>query len=507
MNSTHPAHNGPAGSCIMVIFGATGDLTKRLLLPSLYNLAEAKLLPEKFAIFGFAADKLDTAGFRKHVAESLHEFVGEQADAGILSWLEQRCYYSSGDFGNAAAFAELKSELEKAEGEQGTEGNRLFYFAVAPRFISEIAGQLNRSKLSCEEDGKWRRIVAEKPFGHDLQSAIQLNKDLQKVLDEKQIFRIDHYLGKETVQNLTVFRFANSIFEPIWNRAHINNIQITAAETVGVEHRGSYYESAGALRDMAPNHLAQLISLTAMEPPISFDADNMRSKQAEVMHAIQPIEPEDVDKMAVRGQYRPGQIDGHDVPGYRDEPEVARDSCTETYVALKVMIDNWRWADVPFYLRTGKRLAKALTEIVVTFRRTPFVLFRDTPVDSLENNHLIIRIQPQQGILLRFGVKAPGPVTTVEQGNMEFDFSVNSMALHGTGYERLLHDCMLGDQTLFQRADMVEAGWRMVQPVLDAWQSCKGADFPNYAAGLEGPKAADDLLARDCRHWKPLKLS
>jgi glucose-6-phosphate 1-dehydrogenase len=488
----------------MVIFGATDDLTKRLLLPSLYNLAQAKLLPEKFAVFGFAGDKLDTPGFRNHVAESLKEFVGEQADAAILSWLTERCYYTSGDFGNAAAFVALKSELEKAEGEQGTGGNRLFYFAVAPRFIAGIAAQLNASKLSCEEDGKWRRIVVEKPFGHDLESAIELNKDLEKVLDEKQIFRIDHYLGKETVQNLTVFRFSNSVFEPIWNRAHIDHVQITAAETVGVEHRGGYYESAGALRDMAPNHLAQLISLTAMEPPISFDADNMRSKQAEVMHAVQLIQPEGMGKMAVRGQYGAGQIDGNDVPGYRSEPGVAGDSCTETYAAMKVTIDNWRWADVPFYLRTGKRLAKALTEIVVTFRRTPFVLFRNTPVDSLENNELIIRIQPQQGISLRFGVKAPGPVTMVERANMEFDFPANSVVSHGTGYERLLHDCMLGDQTLFQRADMVEAGWKMVQPVLDAWQSCKATDFPNYASGSDGPKAADDLLARDGRQWKPL---
>lgn len=505
VNSTHPAHNGPAGPCMMIIFGATGDLTKRLLVPSLYNLAKAKLLPEKFAIFGFAGDAMDTAGFRDHIEKSLKEFSGEPVDAGIQSWLRDRCYYASGDFGNPAAFNELRSEIEKVESEQATEGNRLFYFAVAPKFISEVAVQLNRSKLSCEESGKWRRIVVEKPFGRDLESAIKLNKDLQSVLDEKQIFRIDHYLGKETVQNLTVLRFSNSVFEPIWNRAHIDHIQITAAETVGVEHRGGYYESAGALRDMVPNHLAQLISLMAMEPPISFDAENMRSKQAEVMHAVQPMEPEDVDQMAVRGQYGAGQIEAHDVAGYRSEPDVAPGSCIETYAAMKVMIDNWRWADVPFYLRTGKRLTKALTQVVVTFRRTPFLLFRDTPVESLQNNQLIMRIQPHQGISLLFGVKAPGPVTTVEQANMEFDFSTNSASAHGTGYERLLHDCMLGDQTLFQRADMVEAGWRMVQPVLDAWTGCEAAGFPNYPAGSEGPQAADDLLARDGRHWKALE--
>lgn len=505
MNATHPDHNGPAGPCMMIIFGATGDLTKRLLLPSLYNLAKAKLLPERFGIFGFAADKMDTPGFRDHITQSLTEFSGEQqVDRGLLNWLRERSYYASGDFENSASFGHLKSELETAEREQGTEGNRLFYFAVAPRFISEIVKQLKSSELSREQDDTWRRIVVEKPFGRDLESAIKLNKDLQSVLDEKQIFRIDHYMGKETVQNLTVFRFSNSVFEPIWNRSHIDHVQITAAETVGVEHRGGYYESAGALRDMVPNHLAQLISLTAMEPPISFDADHMRSKQAEVLHAIQPISAEDVDKLAVRGQYGAGHIDGQGVPGYRSEPDVSPESCTETYAAMKITIDNWRWADVPFYLRTGKRLAKALTEVIVTFRRTPFVLFRDTPIESLENNQLIIRIQPHQGIALRFGVKAPGPVTTVELANMEFDFPTNSPSVHGTGYERLLHDCMLGDQTLFQRADMVEAGWRMVQPVLDAWQSCQAADFPNYAAGSNGPEAGDRLLACDGRHWTKL---
>jgi glucose-6-phosphate 1-dehydrogenase len=490
---------------MMVIFGATGDLTKRLLLPSLYNLAKTKLIPEKFAIFGFAFDKLDTAGFRDHIEQSLKEFLGPDIDANIVRWLQERSYYASGDFQDAASYQNLKGVMEKAESEQGTQGNRLFYFAIAPSFIAAVAKRLNEATLSCEEEGgPWRRVIVEKPFGHDLESAKQLNKDLQSVLREDQIYRIDHFLGKETVQNLTVFRFANSIFEPIWNRAHIDHVQITAAETVGVEHRGGYYETAGALRDMMPNHLAQLLSLTAMEAPISFDADSMHSKQAEVLQAIQPIPENDVPSRTVRGQYGAGKLNGADVPAYRSEPGVAPDSGTETYAAMKLMIDNWRWADVPFYLRTGKRMAERFTEITIQFRRAPFVLFRDTPIESFQNNQLLIRIQPDQGITLRFEVKAPGPVTTVESADMSFDFSKDPANLHGTGYERLLHDCMLGDPTLFCRADMVEAGWRMVQPVLDVWQTAKATDFPNYAAGSSGPKAADDLLARDGRHWRKL---
>ena len=503
MNITHPAHSGPAGPCLMVVFGATGDLTKRLLLPSLYNLAKSNLLPEKFAILGFSFDKVDTGAFREHVGKSLGEFVAGPADPAIADWLKERCYYAQGDFDDAASFTQLKSAIEKIETEQATEGNRLFYLAVAPRFIAGIGQQLNAATLSREEDGKWRRLIVEKPFGHDLASAKALNKDLSSSLKESQIFRIDHYLGKETVQDITVLRFSNSVLEPVWNRAHIDSVQLTATETVGVERRGGYYESAGALRDMVPNHLAQLLSLTAMEPPISFDAENMRAKAVEVMQAIQPVAPGDVGKIAVRGQYGAGRIDGKDVPAYRSEEGVAANSNTETYAAMKVTIDNWRWAGVPFYLRTGKRLGKELTEVVVTFRSPPLALFRDTPITTLESNQLLVRIQPEPGIALRFGVKAPGPVTTVEPAVMDYDFSTASTFAHGTGYERLLHDCMLGDATLFQRADMVEAGWSMVQSVLEAWQS-PPTDFPNYASGSWGPQAAEDLLARDGRHWRKL---
>jgi glucose-6-phosphate 1-dehydrogenase len=504
VNSTHPAHGDPAGPCLMVIFGASGDLTKRLLTPAIYNLAQAKLLPENFAILGFAVDDWSTETLRENLSNDLKQFATQQVDEQVWNWLKERIYYVKGDFQNDAAFDNLKQKVEELEQQCKTEGNRLFYFAVAPRFIEGLAGQLNRSGLSRKEEGKWRRIIVEKPFGHDLPSAVQLNKNLGALLDEDQIFRIDHYLGKETVQNLSVFRFSNSIFEPIWNRSHIDHVQITAAETVGVEHRGGYYETAGALRDMVPNHLAQLVSLTAMEPPVSFDADSMRSKQAEVLQAIQPITHEQVSKLAVRGQYGKGEIDGQPVPGYREEEGVKPDSNTETFVAMKVMIDNWRWADVPFYLRTGKRLQARTTEIMIQFRRTPFMLFRDTPVESLEENKLLIRIQPDQGIFLRFGVKAAGPVTKVEFVDMDFCFSKAFSDSQGTGYERLLHDCMLGDQTLFQRADMVDSGWKIVQPLLDVWGSEKATDFPNYAAGSPGPQAADKLLRQDGRQWRTL---
>jgi glucose-6-phosphate 1-dehydrogenase len=342
-------------------------------------------------------------------------------------------------------------------------------------------------------------VVIEKPFGRDLQSAQQLNKDIKQVLEEKQIYRIDHYLGKDTVQNLLVFRFSNSIAEPLWNRNMIDHVQITAAETVGVEGRGGYYDTSGALRDMVPNHLFQLMSLVAMEPPISFEPDAVRDKQAEVLRAVQPPAPEDVLTRMVRGQYGPSTR-GPQMPGYRQEPDVAPGSNVETFVALKFMIDNWRWADVPFYLRTGKRLPKRVTEIAIQFRRTPFVLFRNTPVKDIEPNRLVIHIQPDEGISLQMGAKIPGPVMSIGQVNMDFDYAKVFHAAPATGYERLLHDCMFGDQTLFQRADMVETGWSIIEPILEVWKALPG-HFPNYPAGSWGPEAAEDLIEKDCREW------
>jgi glucose-6-phosphate 1-dehydrogenase len=438
------------------------------------------------------------------LGEEIPKFTSQPLDLKLWDWLVERLYYVKGDFQDPDAYKRLQQQIEEAEKQHQTLGNKFFYFAVAPRFFSTIAKQLGSAGLVKEENGKWDRVIIEKPFGHDLDSARQLNQDLKKVLTEKQIYRIDHYLGKETVQNVLVFRFSNNIIEPLWNRNFVDHVQITAAETVGVEHRGGFYETAGALRDMVPNHLFQILTMTAMEPPISFDADEVRNKQAEVLHAIQPLNPEDVLTSSVRGQYAEGEIDEQRVVGYRSEPSVAPDSNTETFVALKLQIDNWRWAGVPFYLRTGKRLAKRRTEIVIQFRRTPFVLFRNTTVKNLETNRLVLHIQPEEGISLSFGAKVPGSIMKLGLVNMDFDYCSYFGAEHSTGYERLLHDCMAGDATLFQRADMVEAGWSVIQPILDVWHALPARGFPNYAAGSWGPKEAEDLLQRDGRAWREI---
>ncbi len=371
--------------------------------------------------------------------------------------------------------------------------------------FGEAVRQLGAAGLAQEADGHWRRVIVEKPFGRDLESARALNAEIKQVLGERQIYRIDHYLGKETVQNLIMFRFGNGIFEPIWNRRYIDHVQITAAETVGVELRGGYYETAGALRDMVPNHLFQLVSLTAMEPPISFHADAVRDEQAKVLHGIQPPTPEEVLSMTVRGQYGQGQTEDGPAPPYRAEPDVAPNSSTETFVALKLRIDNWRWADVPFYLRTGKRLPRRVTEIAIQFRRAPFQLFRNTLVESLRTNRLVIRIQPNEGISLRFGAKVPGPIMRMGAVEMDFNYVDYFGSTPSTGYERLIYDCMIGDATLFQRADMVEAGWSVITPVLDVWKALPPRAFPNYEAGSWGPQEADELLARDGREWRKIE--
>jgi glucose-6-phosphate 1-dehydrogenase len=502
MIPNHPDSNPTASPCVMVIFGATGDLTKRKLIPALCNLSEDGLLPKQFAIVGFATNDYTTETFRKMLGEEIPKYAPSPIDLKTWEWLSQQTYYVRGDFQDSEAYKRLKEQIEQADKIHNTLGNRFFYLAVAPRFFSPIVNKLGECCLTKEETGHWARVIVEKPFGHDLESAKQLNHDLQQVLTENQIYRIDHYLGKETVQNVMVFRFSNNIIEPLWNRNYVDHVQITAAETVGVEHRGGFYETAGALRDMVPNHLFQLLTMTAMEPPISFDADQVRNKQAEVLHAIQPFTPEDVLKNTVRGQYGAGTVDGQRVVGYRSEPDVAPDSNTETYVALKLLIDNWRWAGVPFYLRTGKRLAQRTTEIVIQFRRTPFVLFRNTAVKNLETNRLVIHIQPEEGISLSFGAKVPGSIMKLGLVNMDFDYGTYFGLEHSTGYERLLRDCMAGDPTLFQRADMVEAGWNVIQPILDVWRALPARGFPNYAAGSWGPIEADDLLERDARSWR-----
>ncbi len=484
---------------LFTLFGASGDLTKRLLLPSLCNLVAAKVLPDNFQLLGVAVEDWDENAFRDHIRQTLKQFWGADAEGTVVDWLTQRAHYQQANFDDPASFDALKTRIEAIENAAHSGGNRLFYLAVAPSFISCLSTQLGRVGLLKEDGSCWRRLVIEKPFGHDLASAKALNAQLQGSLNEDQIYRIDHFAGKDAVQDLAVFRFSNAIIEPLWNRSLIDYVQITAAETVGVEGRAGYYEHSGAVRDMVPNHMSELLSLVAMEPPVSFNADHMRNKQIEVLSSIRRLKPEDVPANAVRGQYGAGQLDGKDVPAYRAEPNVNPDSQTETFVAMRVEIDNWRWSGVPFYLRTGKRLSRAMTEIVVTFRHPPARLFPNTGLSDHSPNELVFNLQPSQGIYFSVGTRAPGLQTLVTQERMSFDFPAGPFGSHTKGYERLLRDVMLGDSTLFQRAEFVEQGWKLVQPLLDAWQSPPAETFPNYAAGSTGPQASDDLLAQ-CGH-------
>ncbi|HXZ27187.1 MAG TPA: glucose-6-phosphate dehydrogenase [Terriglobales bacterium] len=492
------------GPCVMVIFGATGDLTARKLLPALYNLAKGNLLSREFAIVGLAREQMSEDQFRDQVKQSLYKFVGEKVEESLLEWLVRRLHYVSGDFGDAQVYARLREYLAQVDKDHATHGNYFFYLATSPVFFAQIIEHLGAAGLAEEANGAWRRVVIEKPFGHDLESAQALNREIKKVLYENQIYRIDHYLGKETVQNILLFRFSNGIFEPIWNRRYIDHVQISVAETVGVEQRGGYFDNAGTLRDMVPNHLFQLVSLTAMEPPISFSANAVRSEQAKTLNAVQGLSSEDVITHAVRGQYGEGGIAGERVKAYRAEPNVAVESKTETFVALKLLIDNWRWADVPFYLRTGKRLAMRYSEIAIQFKRAPFVLFRDTPVEKLTSNLLVLHIAPDEGISLRFGAKIPGPQMRVGAVDMNFNYCDYFGTSFTTGYEILLYDGIIGDATLFQSTDMVEAGWAVVDPILDVWKALPPRSFPNYASGSWGPKEANELLERDGRHWRSI---
>ena len=485
----------------MVLFGASGDLTKRKLAPALFNLAKVSLLPKNFAILGVAIEQLGDEQFRTQVSSFL---PAEDRDTEAWDWFQQRLYYQCGDFADPGTYSTVASRLSQLDQQYQTEGNYLFYLATSPKFFASIIEKLGITELSQQQNGRWRRVIIEKPFGHDYDSARALNRQIKAVLAENQIYRIDHYLGKETVQNILVFRFDNSIFEPIWNRRYIDHVQITNAETVGVEQRGGYFDTAGTLRDMVPNHVMQLLSLIAMESPVSFHADAVRNEQAKVLHAMQPLASEDVLQCSLRGQYAEGFVGDERVPAYRTEPGVSSESRTETFVALKLDIDNWRWVGVPFYLRTGKRLAKRHTEIAIQFKKTPFVLFRNAPVDK-HSNQLVIQIQPVEGISLSFGAKIPGPILRVGSVDMSFEYSKYFGAAAYTGYEVLLYDCMIGDATLFQRADMVEAGWSVVDPVLDVWKALPPRRFPNYAAGTWGPKECDDLLQRDGREWRKIE--
>ena len=493
----------------MVIFGAAGDLTKRLVAPALYNLSRFKRLSGRFRLVGVDLASQDVAAWRRSLTEMMKAFVGAATPAAELdeeAWrfLTDRMSYLQGDLTDAGTYRRLGEHL--AQPVQGAEapGNHLFYLAIADRFFATVADRLGAAGLTRENEGGWRRVVIEKPFGHDLASAKALNAELLKTLSESQIYRIDHFLGKETVQNLMALRFANGLFEPSWNCSRIDHIQITVAETVGVERRGKFYERTGALRDMVPNHVLQLLAMTAMEPPNSFDADAVRSKKVEVIEAIRPLTPAQARQDAVRGQYDAGAVLGAPVRAYRHEPDVAPDSRTETFVAWKLTIDNWRWAGMPFYLRTGKSMRRRSTEIAIRFHEAPVTLFRGAGVERAHANWLILRIQPEEGASLEFAAKRPGPTIKLANVSMDFDYKTYFKLAPNTGYETLIYDSMIGDATLFQRADNIEAGWRAVQPILEAWASHPPEDFPNYAAGGDGPAAAAELLARDGRAWRPL---
>ncbi len=490
-----------ADPCTFVIFGAGGDLSKRKLLPALYNLATRKLLPEEFKVLGVVRAPVSDEAYRQKVSRDFHEFGPSTLDPTVWQWFEPRLFAATaGD--DLASFESLSDRLPVLQGAAAPHVGCIFYLATPPSAVADIVLRLGAVGLLNEEPESWRRVLVEKPFGYDLASALALNRQLRVDLAEHQIYRTDHYLGKETVQNLMAFRFGNGIFEPIWNRRYVDHVQIAVAETVGVEGRGGYYDSAGALRDMVQNHMLQLLALTAMEPPISFRADDVRDERVKVLHAIHVCAPEEVMSSVVRGQYTAGQSGGVQVPGYRAEPSVNPGSTTETFVALKLLIDSWRWAGVPFYLRTGKRLPKRVSEITVQFHRAPLPLFRDTAVECLEPNELVVRIQPDEGIALRFHAKVPGPQVRLGTVNMAFSYADHFASTSNTGYETLLYDCMIGDPTLFHRADMVEAGWRVVAPILDVVKASPSALLHEYPAFTWGPTEADALLARDGRKWR-----
>jgi glucose-6-phosphate 1-dehydrogenase len=498
----HAAQAKPAPPCAFVVFGAGGDLTRRLLVPALYNLSCWGLLNDRFALIGIGRAERSLDQFREEVTASARKFSNGSPNPEALQRLTRRLDHLQGDVGDSKTYETLRQKLDALAEETG--GNVIFYLAIGPQFFGPIMEGLGKVGLLNEEKG-WRRVVFEKPFGRDLASARTLDREILGLVGERQVYRIDHFLGKETVQNILAFRFANGFFEPIWNRDRIDHVQITVAETVGVETRGNYYDDIGALRDMVPNHLFQLLTMTAMEPPVSFDANAVRSRKEEVLRAVHPLSRADARNLVVRGQYTAGAIGGDAVPAYRDEPRVARDSATETYTAMRLMIDNWRWAGVPFYLRTGKRLSRRTTEIALRFKPAPHLLFRDTPVDKIAADWMVLRIQPDEGIALAFNAKVPGPVVRLERVHMDFLYKDYFRAAPSTGYETLIYDCMIGDPTLFQRADNIESGWAVVQPILDAWKD--GGAIEPYRAGSDGPPSADALLARDGRAWRPIERS
>jgi glucose-6-phosphate 1-dehydrogenase len=504
-----------ADPCALVIFGAAGDLTRRLVVPALYNLSRTRVLPEQFALIGVDLAAGTTQSWRNGLRDTLNSFVGRDAaefevdhiDSAAWQRLAETMIYIQGDMTHPELYERIRDTLAAVSETRCTRGNVIFYLAVADRFFGAVVEQLGVARLTDEPEEKdsqgfWRRVVIEKPFGHDLESARALNSRILRILHEDQIYRIDHFLGKDTVQSIMALRFANGLFEPIWNRDRIDHVQITAAETVGIELRGKFYEQTGGLRDMVPSHLFTLIAMVAMEPPTGFDAATVRNKEAEVLTAVSAATPTD----AVRGQYGDGDVSGKAVRAYRSEPNVAPNSTVETYVAMRLEIDNWRWAGVPFYIRTGKHMGRRITEIAICFKQAPYAAFLNTPVEALCPNWLVLRISPDAGISLQFDVKRPGPVVDLAVVAMDFSYADWFPKELNVGYETLLYDVMIGDATLFRRADMVEQAWRIVQPVLNAW-AVETPDFPNYPSGSDGPRAADDLIARDsARVWRPVKM-
>jgi glucose-6-phosphate 1-dehydrogenase len=491
----------PAGPCAFVIFGASGDLTKRKLLPALYNLAASGTLPEDFAIIGVARREWSQEFFRQQLRESMAGFATQKVDPATWRKLEDRAYYCQGSFDDPRTYEKLKTLLGELDSEHRTGGNALFYLSVQPVSIATIAMRLRESGLTTETETAWRRLIVEKPFGHDLASARELTASLLAALSEKQIYRIDHYLGKETAQNLLVFRLGNSMVEPIWNRRYIDHVEITMAETIGIEGRGAFYERAGAFRDVMQNHMFMLLALVAMEPPTSLVGEAVRNEKVKLLESLRLLKPEEVLRDTVRGQYRSGRTDGKSVVGYRGEPNVSPTSRVETFTAMKLWVDNWRWAGVPFYLRCGKRLPRHVTEIVIRFKSPPLSLFGGTECDRLGPNLLVMRIQPEEGITLQMRAKTPGPTIRTQAVALDFDYSQFGAVAPTTGYEKLLYDCLMGDSTLFHRTDMVEAAWKAAEPILSAWEDSPPQGLPEYAAGTWGPTQADELLQRDGHRW------
>ena len=489
--------------CSIVFFGASGDLFKRMLLPAMWALRLQGILPSDFAIVGFARSQYTDDGFRAYCKDQLDQFApaDQKPQGAIWDDFVKRLSYLTADFNDPKYYAALKKRLEENDEKLGTKGNRLYYLSTPPSVFSIVIDQLKTAGLDSQSDRTgWSRIIVEKPFGTDLQSARSLQETVDRVFRESEVYRIDHYLGKEPVQDIMALRFANTIFEPVWNRNYVASIQITAAEQLGVELRGGYYDNAGALRDMIQNHVMNLLALVAMEPPANSDADSIRSEKFKVFSAIVPPTHADVANMAVRGQYGPGTINDKPVAGYRQEPDVSPTSNTETYAAVRLFVESWRWAGVPFYLRSGKRLGRKMSEIAVTFKPIPHRLYGDAS-DKIEPNALVIKIQPDEGVAMRFSAKVPGPKSHIRSVFMDFNYGTGFGGVQSPpAYERLIADAMRGDQTLFTRWDAVERAWEVVSPVLDVWQNSKDFTFPNYPAGSQGPEAANTLFG----DWRPL---